>query len=363
MLRIHPAISVRFPFRRVLALWLGPLLCWLTLASGAASATGLGAAHWTLDAAGSTLTYQSVKKNTVVETNRLRNLSGAVSPDGTASVTIDLNSVDSGIDVRDVRMRFLFFQTFKFPVATVSTKIDPVAVADLATKRRLKMQLPFTLDLHGFQKSFVANVVVTLISDAQVSVASESPIEIKVEDFGLLPAIEKLQQAGDVANIVPVASVSFDFLFDADAAGKPTPAAAAAPMKTDAAKATYTDEECNNRFDTISRTGAIYFAFGSADLDPASKPLLATAYDVIAKCPHYRIEVSGHTDSAGAPADNLALSQRRADAVVSYLKAAGVAADRLRAAGYGQTRPVAPNDSAKTRALNRRIEFRAEGAQ
>ena len=40
--------------------------------------------------------------------------------------------------------------------------------------------------------------------------------------------------------------------------------AAAAPMKTDAAKAAYTDEECNNRFDTISRTGAIYFSLGSA---------------------------------------------------------------------------------------------------
>jgi outer membrane protein OmpA-like peptidoglycan-associated protein len=331
------------------------------LVVAAEAASGLGATRWTLDAAGSTLTYQSVKKNTVVETNKLRNLSGAVSPDGDASVTIDLNSVDSGIDVRDVRMRFLFFQTFKFPVATVSTKIDPAAIADLPTKRRLKMQLPFTLDLHGFQRSFVANVVVTLISDAQVSVASESPIEIKVEDFGLLPAIEKLQQAGDVANIVPVASVSFDFLFDADAAGKPSPAAAAAPMKTDAAKATYTDEECGNRFDTISRSGAIYFAYGSAVLDPASKPLLATAYDVIAKCPRYKIEVSGHTDSSGAPADNLALSQRRADAVASFLKAEGIAAERLRAVGYGQTRPVAPNDSNKNRALNRRIEFRAEG--
>jgi outer membrane protein OmpA-like peptidoglycan-associated protein len=222
------------------------------------------------------------------------------------------------------------------------------------------MQLPFVLDLHGFKKELAANVIVTLISDTQVSVASETPIEIKVDDFGLLPAIEKLEQAGDVTNIVPVASVSFDFLFDADAAGKPAPATAAAPMKTDAAKATFSDEECKNRFDVISRTGAIYFSSGSADLDPASKPLLAAAYDVVAKCPRFKVEVSGHTDSSGAPADNLALSQRRADAVAGYLKAAGIPADRIHAVGYGQTQPVAPNDSEKNRALNRRIEFRAE---
>jgi OmpA-OmpF porin, OOP family len=318
------------------------------------------AGAWTLDAADSTLTYQSVKKNTVVETNKLRNLSGSVAPDGAASVTVDLNSVDSGIDVRDVRMRFLFFQTFKYPVATITTRIDPAVLVDLKAKRRLKMQLPFTLDLHGLQKDFVANVVATLISETQVSVASETPVEIKVADFGLLPAIEKLEQAGDVTNIVPVASVSFDFVFDANGAAA---SAAAAPMKTDAAKGGYSDEECNNRFETISRTGAIYFAYGSAKLDPASKPLLASVLDVVTKCPRFKVEVSGHTDDSGAPADNQTLSQRRAEAVVSYLKAEGVAAGRLQAAGYGQTRPVAGNDSDKNRALNRRIEFRVAGTQ
>ena len=356
MIKHNRALSARFA---------AALLLVLTLAAGfggAAGAAGLGASRWTLDAAGSPLTYQSVKKNTVVETNRLRNLSGEVSPDGTARVTIDLNSVDSGIDVRDVRMRFLFFQTFKFPAANVTTKIDPASVADLQTKRRLKMKLPFTLDLHGFTKDFSAAVVVTLISDTQVSVASETPIEIKVEDFGLLPAITKLEQAGDVTNILPVASVSFDFVFNADASGKPVAAAAVAPMKTDADKATYSDEECRNRFETISRTGAIYFAYSSAELAPASKPLLETLYDVVSKCPHQKVEVSGHTDSSGGAADNLKLSQARAEAVVAYLKGRGVAADRLRAVGYGLTRPVAPNDSEKNRALNRRIEFRSDAA-
>src|ERR1700760_2686071 len=73
------------------------------------------ASPWTLDPASSSLKYQSVKKITVIETNQIRNLSGTIQPDGSASVSIDLNSVETGIDIRNVRMRFLFFETFKYP--------------------------------------------------------------------------------------------------------------------------------------------------------------------------------------------------------------------------------------------------------
>lgn len=338
------------------------------LALGAAPARA--ASSWTLDPTASTLSYQSIKKNTIVETNKIRNISGVIAPDGTAKVTIDLNSVETGVDIRNVRMRFLFFETFKFPVATVSTKLDPAAFADLATKRRMKLSLPFTLDLHGQTKDLRADVVVTMISDSAVSVTSDSPIEIKVEDFGLGPAIEKLEQAGNVANIVPVGSVSFDVLFVADGASASAPKVAAAapaadqsapagPIATDASKAAYSDEECRNRFEVMSRTGAVYFRPDSAELDKASQPLLAAALDVIRKCPGLKVEVAGHTDADGAAAANLWLSQRRAEAVVVFLRAAGVAPARLSAKGYGQTKPIVPNDTDKNKALNRRIEFTA----
>ena len=346
----------RFPQWRLVMFATICLLAASTFEAAAASA-------WTLDPASSSLKYQSVKKITVIETNKIRNLSGTIQPDGAASVSIDLSSVDTGVDIRNVRMRFLFFETFKFPTAIVSTHVDPAAFADLPTKRRIKMKLPFKLDLHGFVKELQADVVVTMISDTMVSVASDNPIEIKVEDFGLGPAIEKLERAGDVTNIVPIGSVSFDFVFVADAKSPtaPTPAAAAAaskgPIVTNAAKQSYTAEECHNRLDVISRTGAIYFKSGSADLDPASRPLLTVALDAIVKCPALKVEISGHTDSDGHAEENMKLSQRRAEAVVAYLKSDGVAADRLSAKGYGASRPMAPNDTNKNKALNRRIEF------
>jgi OmpA-OmpF porin, OOP family len=322
------------------------------------------AQNWTLDPAASKLTYQSVKKNTIVETNSIRNISGSLSENGAGKVVFDLDSVDTGVDLRNVRMRFLFFETFKFPTATVTVNVDPAAFADLPTRRRMSAKLPFKLDLHGVVKDLEANVVVTLISETMVSIASESPIAVKVEDFGLLPNVEKLQIAANVTNIVPVASVSFDFVFNADGTTPPVVVAAAAPattevgpVATDAAKTAFSQDECVNRFEVISRTGAIYFRTDSARLDNASKPLLDAVVDVVSKCPGLKIEVSGHTDSDGPDYYNQQLSEKRAQSVVDAVVAGGIAAGQLTFAGYGEAKPVAPNDSRKNKALNRRIEF------
>ena len=322
------------------------------------------APNWTLDPDASVLTYQSVKKNTIVETNKIRNITGTLSSAGDAKVTFDLNSVDTGVDLRNVRMRFLFFETFKFPTAELTAKVDPAAFADLPTKRRIKATLPFRLSIHGVDKDLEASVVVTMISDTQVSVASEAPVAVHVEDFGLLPNIDKLQQAANVTNIVPTASVSFDFVFTADGskpAAAQTVAASAevGPVATDAAKSNFSDEECLNRFAVLSRTGAIYFRSASVRLDAKSRPLLTEVEGVVGKCPTLKVEVSGYTDSDGSPEANKALSERRAKSVADALVADGIPRNQISSAGYGEDKPVAANDTPKNKALNRRIEFSA----
>ncbi len=69
------------------------------------------------------------------------------------------------------------------------------------------------------------------------------------------------------------------------------------------------------------------------------------------------VEVAGHTDSAGVAGDNRTLSQKRADAVVAYLKTKGVDGGRLQAKGYGPDKPIADNKSTLGRQKNRRVEF------
>ena len=77
-------------------------------------------------------------------------------------------------------------------------------------------------------------------------------------------------------------------------------------------------------------------------------------------CPTVRMRVEGHTDSNGNPDRNQRLSVNRARSVTDFLTAAGIAADRLTATGFGETRPIVLNDTESNRARNRRIEFVVE---
>ncbi len=101
----------------------------------------------------------------------------------------------------------------------------------------------------------------------------------------------------------------------------------------------------------------IRFERSSASLEASSRPALDKLAGVASLCPRARIEIKGHTDAEGASDRNLKLSRQRAQSVVSWLEEAGVEGSRLRAIGYGETHPAAPNDTADNRAKNRRIEF------
>ena len=102
----------------------------------------------------------------------------------------------------------------------------------------------------------------------------------------------------------------------------------------------------------------IQFAVDSATILPESSGLLTEIADAMIKNVRVkRVEVQGHTDNTGTPEHNKQLSDDRGGAVVSWLTAHGVAADRLTARGYGQTKPLVPNVTAGNRAKNRRVQF------
>lgn len=102
----------------------------------------------------------------------------------------------------------------------------------------------------------------------------------------------------------------------------------------------------------------IQFAVDSAVILPESNGLLTEIADALIKNPRIRkVEVQGHTDNTGAPEHNMKLSDDRAASVVAWLTSHGVAADRLVAKGFGQTKPLVPNVTAGNRARNRRVQF------
>lgn len=106
------------------------------------------------------------------------------------------------------------------------------------------------------------------------------------------------------------------------------------------------------------RLDNIGFEFAKATLTPESTKELDELADMLIDYPMMRIEVEGHTDDIGSDASNLALSEDRAHAVVDFLRNRKVEKERITSKGYGETKPLVPNDSEANRALNRRVEFR-----
>jgi len=99
----------------------------------------------------------------------------------------------------------------------------------------------------------------------------------------------------------------------------------------------------------------VNFETNSATLTPQSKPVLDEVAKGLKEHPRLKVEIQGHTDSTGASAYNLGLSQRRADSVREYLESQGIPAAQLTTKGYGETQPVASNATREGRLQNRRV--------
>ncbi|MFT4580715.1 MAG: OOP family OmpA-OmpF porin [Gammaproteobacteria bacterium] len=101
----------------------------------------------------------------------------------------------------------------------------------------------------------------------------------------------------------------------------------------------------------------VNFDTNKATIKPDSEAILANAVHVLNENASVHVRVEGHTDSRGSDAYNQQLSQRRAESVAAYLVAHGIDAGRLSAAGYGESAPVAPNDTAENMYRNRRVDL------
>ena len=101
----------------------------------------------------------------------------------------------------------------------------------------------------------------------------------------------------------------------------------------------------------------VHFEVGQATIQPQSQSLLDDIAEVMKSFPTWRLEIVGHTDAAGDPAQNELLSRARADAVMAALVQRGIAEGRLVPQGMGEAQPVASNDTPEGRALNRRVEL------
>jgi len=146
--------------------------------------------------------------------------------------------------------------------------------------------------------------------------------------------------------------------------GEATPDVAAAPRDLDGDGVIDANDQCPGtpRGAKADSRGCwvvkgLRFATNSAAIDAQGKKALDEVATVLEHNPKLHVQIDGHTDSTASDAHNQALSDRRAEAARSYLVAKGIEKDRLKARGFGESKPAADNATADGRATNRRTEI------
>jgi OOP family OmpA-OmpF porin len=102
----------------------------------------------------------------------------------------------------------------------------------------------------------------------------------------------------------------------------------------------------------------VQFESNSSELTAGSSEALDKAVASMNQYDHLRIEIQAHTDNTGDAVYNQSLSQKRAESVRDYMVDKGIAADRMEVKGYGESKPIADNNTREGRAANRRVELK-----
>lgn len=169
-------------------------------------------AHWMLIEDQSSVHFVSTKNQNVSEVHHFKSLQGEFDPQGQLKVDINLASIDSGIEIRDTRMREKLFMVDKFPSATITAQL-PESVLTLEKGQSTLVTLPAELSILDSTKSISVTVQVTRKADNGIVATSAQPILINAADFGLAAGVEVLQKLAGLSSIGLTVPVNFNLVF------------------------------------------------------------------------------------------------------------------------------------------------------
>ncbi len=167
------------------------------------------AADWQIKQGHSKVSFISVKKGDIAEVHDFKKVSGSLTPEGAFNLLINLDSVDTGIEIRDERMQTMLFEVAKYPALTLSSVVNPKLLADLSVGSTLVTQIDGTIELHGKSRQKTFDVLVAKLSDKKMVVSSMSPVIIQASDFDLVEGINKLREVAGLSSISLAVPVSF----------------------------------------------------------------------------------------------------------------------------------------------------------
>ena len=187
---------------------------WLTalpvaLVSTALLSASAFAADWQVKQGHSKVSFISVKKGDIAEVHDFKQVSSSLTPEGAFNLTIELVSVDTGIEIRDERMQTMLFEVAKYPQVKLNSVINPKLLADLSVGSTLMTQIDGTIDLHGKTRQMSFDVLVAKLSDTKMVVSSLAPVIVQANDFDLVEGVNKLREIAGLSSISLAVPVSF----------------------------------------------------------------------------------------------------------------------------------------------------------
>lgn len=167
-------------------------------------------ADWYLDNESSRLSFISTKAGNFSEVHRFLTLHGKVDEKGAVRLRVELESISTGIPVRDERLRSLLFEVEKFPEARIMAQLNLAPITDLAPGAQLELRLPIQVEIRGRKHGYIAELLATRLDDQRFQVVTLAPLVLQAEQFGLVDGVEALRTSARLASIslaVPVGAV------------------------------------------------------------------------------------------------------------------------------------------------------------
>ncbi len=184
-------------------------------APSSVASSSVAAGGWTLNTTDSYLNFATTKNTHNLEVHNFTSIGGDISSAGVATLTIDLNTVNTGVALRDQRMRDLLFETAANPTATVTVNVPSSLISGLAVGQATQTDITASLNLHGVTANITTKVSVQKLTATRVVVQSLPPVLVKAETYNLTAGVEALRAAVAIASINASVPVDFALVYDA----------------------------------------------------------------------------------------------------------------------------------------------------
>ncbi len=170
-------------------------------------------AGWNLDPQRSHLAFITIKAKDIAEVHSFTVMEGGIADDGQVQVALMLDSVETLVPIRNERMREVLFDTTDYKDATLTAKIDPALVNDMAVGEIRVIEAEGSLSLHGQTQPMTLQVQAAKVADDSLMVASSKPLVVDAAKFGMSDGVEKLREIAGLDSISNAVPVSFVMTF------------------------------------------------------------------------------------------------------------------------------------------------------